>query len=491
MNRIERINEQELKESIFLFKGEDFMTKGISKAKGHEFFCKVLEQVNKLDLFDVISKYVKAHKNTHGDSDALCPFHGDEHFGNFKISQRKGIYKCFTCDAYGDGIQFVRELFKLPFKSAVMKIAVDQGIVTQEQAEGYLGGDIKDVAVNIVTTKKSSGKPNGLVEVASVGQRDIAYRILMKMASLSEEHRSYLRGRGLSDEEIKEMGLFSFPDNPEDINEVCRKCQYTTNAFKGVPGFHSLPEMKTGYVHNGEDEYRFTFRKRSGIGLPHKDALGYIKAIQIRQDNPSDKQKRYTWFSSAYAGFEDNPCILGSSAGAPTHIAQPREVKYKNVLFITEGFFKAEAVAKKFQTHCISVSGVGNFRSINNDIADIVQWQWGEPIEHIYVAYDADMSSNVNVFHHAKRMVEFIREKFPEVKIYQTLWNEKDGKGIDDLIQNGQAHTLRKVDFDTFSSLYDKMVEPLVKEYGILQRIPKDIVEKHFQQEVFSKVYHV
>lgn len=467
----------------------------MSGAKNHLFFSQVLEQVGKLSTTVIIGAYTKTHVNRYADNDALCPFHGDTTFGNFKINDKKGICKCFTCGYYGDAIQFVRDYFQLGFKPAVLKIGVDQGIIIEEQAEEYLGGKISDMDIRAVSTNKMKGKekPNGITKIAIPSVRDWAYQLFLKCVTLSDEHRDYLRSRGLSDEEINEKGFFTFPEPTEtflnELHGLCKRNQLTYNLFKCVPGFHTTPDSVLDSVQRtGEQEYWYTFSKRKGIGIPQKDAYGNIHAIQIRRDTVNDKRKRYTWFSSSYAAYDDNDYIFGTPAGAPTHVAYPKENRYPDVVFITEGYFKAEEVAKTFGAVCLSMSGVGNYRTVNEDLKAI-QGVLKHPIDHIYVAYDADMSKNLQVYHHAKNMVALIREEFKDAEIYMTLWKEEDGKGIDDLIQNGKESTLQKVEFNDFSLLYDGMVERLEEQYQIINRIPKEVVEDIFYHDIFPKVY--
>lgn len=466
--------------------------------KNNKFFEKVLNEVKKIPVSDVIAKYVKVRKNKYGDHDALCPFHGDSHFGNFKINDTKKIFKCFTCDAYGDGIEFVKELFHLDFKKAVMKIAADQGIILKEQAEGFVGGNLTNIKVNVVhvNINENCSKPNGLIDKKSSFGLNWGYDMFLRHSTLSEEHRQYLREeRGLSDEEINEKGFFTFPEPTDEfiekLNKTCLEIGISTDIFKGVPGFHTSPDLMR--EHNGKKIHYYSFKKRRGIGIPQRNAEGEIIGIQIRNDVVNDdKSKRYTWFSSSYASYNDNKFIFGSAAGAPIHVAYPKENKYPNVVFITEGFFKAEAVAKEFKAICLSVSGVGNYREIP-EVLNSVTHVTGHSFEHIYVAYDADMCQNVQVFNHAKNMATLIKENYRrancDTKIYMTLWRESHGKGIDDLIQNGKSYTLRKVNFDLFARLYDGMIEQFIEKYNRIQQVPKGVISKTFYNQVFPKVY--
>lgn len=467
----------------------------MSKAKGHMFFSSVLKEVQKIPVSLILEKYIKVKANPHSDADGLCPFHGDTHFGNFKINNRKAIYKCFTCGVFGDGIQFLRDLNDLTFKQAVVKIAFDQGIISQEQASGFLEGKVSELSVNTVSDSLViKDKLNGITEIASPFVRDIAYKMFLSNVSLSDEHRAYLKGRGLTDEEISSKGFFTFPEPTQafiqDLKASCDKITLTPNVFKEVPGFHTMESMKLDTTQkNGEEEYMYTFSKKKGIGIPSKNTDGKIVGIQVRSDNPSNKKKKYTWFSSSYAAYEDNEYIFGTPAGAPTHISVPKENKFPGVVFVTEGFFKAEVLSKTFGAYAISVSGVGNYRDIIEDLKDIERVS-KEKIAHVYIAYDADMSSNLSVYHHAKNMVALIKESF-EVSAYVSLWNVEDGKGIDDLIQAGKGNTLKKVEFEVYERYYDKMIEMFVEKYEKLQKVPKEVVFETYKRYVLPQVVKV
>jgi DNA primase len=53
---------------------------------------------------------------------SLCPFHDDKN-PSLQISNGKGLYHCFSCQAGGDSIGFVQEMEKISFRDAVEVIA--------------------------------------------------------------------------------------------------------------------------------------------------------------------------------------------------------------------------------------------------------------------------------------------------------------------------------------------------------------------------------
>jgi len=57
----------------------------------------------------------------------LCPFH-NEKTPSFTVSEDKGFYHCFGCQAHGDAIEFVKLMDNLSFPEAVEKLAAEAGM---------------------------------------------------------------------------------------------------------------------------------------------------------------------------------------------------------------------------------------------------------------------------------------------------------------------------------------------------------------------------
>ncbi len=54
------------------------------------------------------------HKTT-----TLCPFHNDKRHGTFHVNVNTGKYKCFSCGASGDFIDFHRNKYGFDLKTAL------------------------------------------------------------------------------------------------------------------------------------------------------------------------------------------------------------------------------------------------------------------------------------------------------------------------------------------------------------------------------------
>ena len=81
---------------------------------------------DRLDIVDVVSRYVdliKSGANYWG----LCPFHNDKK-PSMSVSPSKGIYKCFSCGAGGDALNFLVKIQNREYKDVIFELADEFGI---------------------------------------------------------------------------------------------------------------------------------------------------------------------------------------------------------------------------------------------------------------------------------------------------------------------------------------------------------------------------
>ena len=74
-----------------------------------------------MDIVDVVSDFVDLKKRG-GQWLGLCPFHKDTH-PSLNVSRTKGIYKCFSCGAGGDGIRFLMEHEQMTYVETLCYLA--------------------------------------------------------------------------------------------------------------------------------------------------------------------------------------------------------------------------------------------------------------------------------------------------------------------------------------------------------------------------------
>ena len=97
-------------------------------------FQDTLDKVMDLEISDVIGKYLTLKR--HGNSyTGICPFHADSN-PSLSINQNKGnFFKCFTCDAKGNAINFVERHEKISRRDAIIKLAKDHNIKLPDDKE--------------------------------------------------------------------------------------------------------------------------------------------------------------------------------------------------------------------------------------------------------------------------------------------------------------------------------------------------------------------
>jgi len=234
---------------------------------------------SRLDVVDIVGSYVTLKKDGANFS-APCPFH-DEKSASFKVSPKKQIYHCFGCGAHGDAIKFVQEYKKLTFAEAVEDIANDQNFTLQYD--------------NNTEAKKDYSK---LLESMSRYYR----------SQLSEEHREYLRGRGLTDHSIDAFEIGYAPASHTQLSYMHSQVFSTADAIEC--GVCAADEGRT-YARFTE-RIVFPIRNRSGklIGFGGRTLTNHpAKYINSPQTVLFDKSSQLYGFHQATSAIHDKGTI--------------------------------------------------------------------------------------------------------------------------------------------------------------------------------------
>lgn len=450
------------------------------------FFQEVLENVRNVSIRDLIL-------NKYELQPGRCPFHNDRTPGSFSIVERRGQYKCWSCGEHGDSIQFVRETEKVGFHEAVFKIALLYDIVTTEQVSQYYSHEgFKEGATKVIRSYENLWKdeieehraePKVIHHVFDIFARGESV-IEGKEDKLSEAHRQHLIAeRGLSNEEIDKMGYFTIPSRSSRymkffLQALEDEYGYDHHMLKGVPGFYKKKDDTS--------KRAYTFLSKKGIGIPVKDLDGNIQGIQIRKDVAKKGESRYIWLSSSFANDEDT-MEFGTGSGSPIHVSIPKENKYPYLIFITEGIFKSEAIAKKYQAHALSIQGIQNWKHDLLDVLQDLEERQGHPFANVMVMFDADIASNIHVFEATRDMVGVLEEM--QVNIHYAWWEKEFGKGIDDVIQSDYTSQVKKISAITFVSQYEAIIQELEEQHGmkirdVLKEFGNDVIEELFNERI-------
>jgi DNA primase len=444
-----------------------------------QFFHQVLEMVRLIPIRDIVEGLYHVPKG-------FCPFHNDRHAGSFSLYKKKNTYHCFSCGASGDGIDFVQKQEGIGFKPAVWKLALQFGIVTPEQVvEFYKKGTLENRDIQAPPRTYTDIYVDGVEE--PVADPDILHAVytvfsegeglLKKNGRLSEKHRDYLlRERKLSPEDIERGGYFTMPRRTnyfmrEFLKALKERHGYDEDVLKEVPGFYYLEK-------NGG----MTFVGHKGIGIPIRDERGRICGIQIRRDQAKKGEQRYIWFSSSFAN-EKEGMGFGTGSGAPVHVSYPERLDRPHDLYITEGVFKSEQLAKVYHAISVSLQGVQSWRGKLERIFDYLEAEKGQAVLSVHVFFDSDMCENPNVYFAFREMVLALKHTYRNLDFYYYWWDPGFGKGFDDLVLNGFFSEVKRVDYKSYIRAYDKMIATLEKQHD--EPIVK--IDKEFIQEAFEK----
>ena len=251
----------------------------------------VNEIINKANIVDVIASYMpltKKGKNYVG----ICPFHDDSNPSMY-VSPDKKIFKCFSCGAGGNVINFVQDFEHISFVEA-LKILGDQvGI---------------DTNIKTHTKKKSAN--------------DDAYEIITKFYENSlftakgKYAHEYLEKRSIDDKTIKDFRI-GYAPNDDVVTKmlVSKNFSYNTLIDMGVT-------TKTDYG------YKDFFYNR--IIFPIADIDNKIVAASGRIFNGED--------SSKYVNTKETTDFKKGSILYNYYQARDYALKQKYII-ITEGFF--------------------------------------------------------------------------------------------------------------------------------------------------------
>ncbi len=143
-----------------------------------------------IDIVTLVGEYLPLHRQG-GKFKALCPFH-DDHNPSLELNSERRSFKCWSCGAGGDVIDFVKDFERVEFPEAVRMLAERAGITLERtEAQASTAGPSK----------------TDLLDVCAWAEG-----VFAEALNRSEEARSYLASRGISGESIARFRLGFAPD---------------------------------------------------------------------------------------------------------------------------------------------------------------------------------------------------------------------------------------------------------------------------------------
>ena len=203
----------------------------------------ITELVERSDIVEVVSQYVRLGKRSGSNMFGLCPFHSEK-TPSFSVSPDKQIYHCFGCGKGGGVINFIMEVENLNFPEAVELLAGRAGMPLPEQ-----------------TNDAESRKRDRMLSL----NKDAARFFHEQMGTpAGAKARDYLKQRQIGGKAATNFGLGCAPDTWDSLEKAMRQ--------KGYSDFEMLD---AGLVRRGKSGgFYDTFRNR--LMFPVIDVRGNV-----------------------------------------------------------------------------------------------------------------------------------------------------------------------------------------------------------------------
>lgn len=431
-----------------------------------EFIHGLIDDVKQIPVDQVIGEKVELVRRGRSYM-GLCPFHPDNHIGSFVVTPDKGLWKCFACGCGGNVISFVKSYYELGFMDALTKLAVDFDLVTPSECEMFLKRKYDPETVMALEKESLRAENDQKTQAADADVKSVVYKSIASVCELKDTHKKHLiEERHISEEELEgpDKEFFSFPTRNMNLPvKVFKNIKALTD--DGVYPGEILSRTKKqlpivpGFFFN-EDRTCIDFASNKGVGFLVKDDMGVVQGIQIRKDVVKEGESRYVWFSSAFATTKSG-CSGGGCAGAPGGVIKSKTGK-AGCVFITEGRFKAEAIAQTGNT-AIYVSGVSTWRNVLPILDCVIGNR-----KKVYLAFDSDMLGNVAVYKQLKSLGDALKQRSLNPMI--VLWSKAIGKGFDDFYYNAGENFKEKccfVRYEEFCKDQDIVIANTLKQFGV------------------------
>ncbi len=203
----------------------------------------ITELVERSDIVDVVSGYVRLGKKSGSNMFGLCPFHSEK-TPSFSVSPDKQIYHCFGCGKGGGVINFIMEIENLSFPEAVSFLARRAGMTVPEAAG-----------------EKEKKKRARMLSL----NRDAAHFFFEQLSTPEgDSARAYIVKRRISPATAKNFGLGCAPDAWDRLEKAMR-----------AKGYTDFELLDAGLVRRGKSGgFYDTFRNR--LMFPVIDVRGNV-----------------------------------------------------------------------------------------------------------------------------------------------------------------------------------------------------------------------
>jgi len=273
------------------------------------------ELVERNDIVDVVSGYVRFTKKSGSNQFGLCPFHSEK-TPSFSVSADKQIYHCFGCGKGGGVINFIMDVENLSFPESVEFLAKRVGMTMPETVDTKEGRKRE----RLLLLNKEAARfyynmlqtPEGQIAKNYMLKRGIdkatATKFGLGFAPDSwDSLRNAMRKQGFTDQEIFDCGLIRQGKNGGFYDLFRNRLMFPVIDVRGnVIGFSGRrldAEKDQKYVNSPETLVYNKSRNLFGLNLAKKSKAGNLILCEGNIDVVSMHQ----------AGFDSAVASLGTA----------------------------------------------------------------------------------------------------------------------------------------------------------------------------------
>jgi DNA primase len=197
----------------------------------------------------------------------ICPFHS-ERTGSFHVRPDEKHYHCFGCQESGDPFDFVMQTEGLDFKAAMEALADRFGVQLETEDEDP----------GAAARRQRRERLHALLDRVTT-----YYARYLWEAAEAENARTYLLGRGLAEDTLKEFRVGYAPSAWDRILLAARRAGYSDDELLAV-GLAQRSRNRPGSVYD-------RFRER--IMFPAVDARGRVHGFGARRMRDNQGGAKY------------------------------------------------------------------------------------------------------------------------------------------------------------------------------------------------------
>jgi len=359
------------------------------------------------DLVSLIGEFVQLRRKGR-EHVGLCPFH-DDHTPSMHVVSHKGepFYKCFSCGAGGNAIDFVINYHKMSFIDALRHLADRAGIELTPRASSHSAESAGDEAT----------KRGDLLEANAFAQQ--FFQRVLKHDQAGAAAREVIAKRGISDDMVLRFGLGAAPNDWEGLTNLVRKRQLDLRAFRDAG---LIKERQAGAAGSS---LRDTFVNRLTFAIT--DQLGRPIAFGGRILNPEDQPK--------YLNSPESRLFEKGKTLYALHQAQ-KAIRDHGVAIVAEGYIDVIALHQHGFTNSVATLGT----ALTREHAKILE----RLCDRVIVLFDGDEAGQKA----AERPIEGLTEIFFYSRFDLNVCILPSGLDPDDLLrrEGGAAELTRLLD---------------------------------------------